>query len=1206
MTLRGILRPILGSVFVIFMLAFSHALLGQAVNGTLLGTVTDATGAAVPNAKVTATDVATDAIHPSVTNESGNYTFPDLQPGIYSVTVEAKGFKKVTQQNINLLSNTTVRIDLALTLGNVTESVTVTTEPPQLQTDRADISTKLEAEAVVNMPLGTNRNYQSLLNVVPGTAPAVFQHSQFFNAASTLQTEANGMPRVSNLYQIEGIDDDERTGLLQIMIPPAEAIGTVDISTNNFEAEMGRAIGAVINVTLKSGTNKFHGSAFEFIQNNYVNARSYFAGPLGHLSYNYFGGSVGGPVIKNKLFFFGDYLHTTDHESISNTMTIPDPRFYTFTTGQSGCTDLHGCIDLSAGMNGTKGQIYDPTSYSDGHIHSGVAGDDRVPFPNNQIPYTLVNGTYPVSLAILQKLNTAAAANGIVSGVKSGTTYKAMNNPANNYTANIPFTKVTDSYDIKIDYTMNEKNHVSGRYSYEKSIPYQASAWGAFLGGPAPTSNGGFEGTGNQAAYSTGLNIDHVFSPTFLTELRLGVAHYGSSATPIDYGASDATTLGVPGVNLSGQLFTSGQVAVTVNGGFNNPMIGYSASLPWIRGESNVDIVNNWTKIIRNHTIKWGGDVRRIHDNLLQDQTFSARGAYTFSDVQTSDAASPGTTIANDIASFLLQQPSQTGRDVNTIFPRYHQWWIFAFASDKWQLSPKLTADIGVRWEDYPPATPAVAGGFSNYNAANDSLVIAGIGSNPSNLGMTTDYKYFAPRTGLSYRFRPSTVIRAGFGISYTPFMDNTYAYNYPIRSNNSFQPVGSSSYTPAVLGDGVTVSTLQVGFPAPVAVTVPTNGIIQLPVTSSGLSGVPLVQAKQLIGQVYTIIPTNFRNPYASSWNVAVQQALPFDMSLQVAYVANHGTRMSVSQNINLPKTYNGGSNSDPEFASFSRTAATNQYFMDFSSNYSSMQAQLTKRFSHGLYFTSAFTWGKALIYSTGGDDDGSLMFFTNLRQNYARADFDRKYNYEQTINYALPFGKGQQWLSNNKVADLVVGGWKLTGIISVVSGLPFTASTNGSNLNTPGTTETATLTGSFKKLKGIGAASPWFDPTVFSVPAGCTGTTAGTFTGTAGAGGTYTPSTCTAPVLGNTGRNQFTGPGYIQDNFSLFKKFNIYRDLASEIRFDAFQLSNTPQFGLPSSNNPTSSAFGTITGTLGSGQGSVNGIGGGRTLQGSVRVMF
>jgi hypothetical protein len=1186
------------------MLAFSHALLGQAVNGTLLGTVTDATGAAVPNAKVTATEVSTGAIHLSASNDSGNYTFPDLQPGLYSVTVEAKGFKKLTQQNITLLSNTTVRVDLALTLGNVTESVTVTTEPPQLQTDRADISTKLEAEAVVNMPLGTNRNFQSLLNVVPGTSPAAFYHSQFFNASSSLQTQANGMPRVTNLYQIEGIDDDERTGLLQIMIPPAEAIAAVDVSTNNYEAELGRSIGAITNVTLKSGTNKFHGSAFEFIQNNYVNARSYFSGKLGHMSYNYFGGSGSGPVIKDKLFIFGDYLHTTDHEMVANTLTIPDSRFSTFTTGQTGCSDSHGCIDLSAAMNGTKGQIYDPST------GDGTTAHPRTAFPNNQLPYALLNTTYPISLALLQKLSTAAAANGTI-------TTKPMNNPANNYTGTLPFTKVTNSFDIKMDYTPREKDHISGRYSYQKVDTFQAATWGSFLGGP---QGSGFEGTGTQNAYSTGINADHVFSPSFFTELRLGLAHYGSSATPIDYGTNDATTLGVPGVNISGSPFTSGQVGAFIcttpastgsstcgTNAFSNPLIGYSASMPWIRGESNIDIVNNWTKIIRNHTFKWGGDIRRIHDNLLQDQTFSARGAYLFADAQTSDAASAGTNIANDIASFLLQQPSQAGRDVNSIFPRYRQWWIFFFASDKWQVSPKLTADIGVRWELYPPATPVEAGGFSNYNPANDTLVLAGEGSNPMNLGMASQYKYFAPRTGLSYRLRPNTVIRAGFGISYVPFGDNTYAYNYPVRANNSFQPVGSSAYTPAVLGDGVTVATFQQGFPAPVSVTIPSNGIITLPQTTSGLSGVPLNQARQLIGQVYTYIPLNYKNSYANSWNVAVQQALPFNMSLQVAYVANHGTRMPVSQNINLPSTYDGGSNSDPEYASFSRTAATNQFFLNFSSNYESLQTQLTKRVSHGLYFTSSFTWGKALTYATGNDDNGSLYSFINPRRGYAPADFDRKFNYEQTFNYALPFGHGQQWLNTNKVANLVIGGWKLTGIISAVSGLPFSVTASGSSLNTPGTTQTATLTGSFKKLGGIGSASPWFDPTVFSQPAGCTGFTAGSITGTPGVNAVYTPSTCTAPVLGNTGRNQFRGPGYIQDSFSIFKKFSIYRETAAEIRLDAFQLSNTPQFGLPNGSGPNgASGFGTITSTLGSGQGTVNGIGGGRSLQGSVRISF
>jgi hypothetical protein len=324
---RKALTNTLIAVFV--WVCISTAMFGQAVSGTLVGTVQDSSGAAVAKAPVTATQTETGTIYQTVTNDTGNYTIPSLPPGRYSVAVAAQGFKKQTHENIDILLNATTRVDVTVVPGSVNEEVLVTTIPPLLQTDRADISTKLERQQLANLPMGTNRNFQSLLNLVPGTAPAVFQHSQFFNAQSALQTEVNGVPRHGNLYQIEGIDDDERTGLLQIIIPPADAIQSVDISTNNFEAELGRATGAVTNVVLKSGTNAFHGSAFYYVQNSAVNARSYFGGPLGHLSYNNYGGSIGGPIFKNKLFFFGDYQGSSDHERISNTFTIPDSRYFT-------------------------------------------------------------------------------------------------------------------------------------------------------------------------------------------------------------------------------------------------------------------------------------------------------------------------------------------------------------------------------------------------------------------------------------------------------------------------------------------------------------------------------------------------------------------------------------------------------------------------------------------------------------------------------------------------------------------------------------------------------------------------------------------------------------------------------------------------------------------------------------------------------------
>ena len=302
---------------------------GQAVNATLLGTVTDSTGAVVGNAKVTIAEQNTGVSHSGQTNESGNYTFPDLPPGEYTVTAELTGFKTEAHRNITLLVNSSTRVDLQLQPGNVTESVVVTAETPLLETDRADTGAKIEGVQAAAMPLGTQRNFQGLLNLVPGTTRATFDHSQFFNAASSLQTEVNGQLREGNNYQIEGIDDNERTGLLQVLIPPVEAIQTVDVSTSNFEAELGRAAGAVVNVFLKSGSNAFHGEGYEFLRNNYFQARNSFNPSVGHLAYNQFGGTIGGPIRRNKLFFFADYQRVFDHEANTNLVTVPSGAFHT-------------------------------------------------------------------------------------------------------------------------------------------------------------------------------------------------------------------------------------------------------------------------------------------------------------------------------------------------------------------------------------------------------------------------------------------------------------------------------------------------------------------------------------------------------------------------------------------------------------------------------------------------------------------------------------------------------------------------------------------------------------------------------------------------------------------------------------------------------------------------------------------------------------
>lgn len=510
----------------------------QAVNATLLGSVTDSTGAVIAGAKVVVTEVNTNISHTGKTNESGNYTFPDLPPGDYSVRVEIAGFKVETRTNIALLVNTSTRVDVQLQPGNVSESVEVTAAPALLETDRADTGRKLEQVLVADTPLGTNRNFQSLLNLVPGTAPAVFQHSQFFNASSSLQTEVNGQLREGNNYLIEGTDDNERTGLLQILVPPIEAIQTVDVSTSNFDPELGRATGAVVNVVLKSGSNAYHGAAYEFLQNSDFNSRSFFNPSVGHLAYNYVGGNFGGAFKKNKLFFFGDYLRVMDHEANTNLTTIPSAAFRTG--------------DLSAGTT----LVYDPAT-------GNADGTGRTPFPNNQIPANRIN---PVSAAIL----------GLLPG-----TNEAFNpaKPSNNYYALLPFQKTTDSLDYKMDYNISDSDRLSGRFSFARPVVFQSPIFGD-AGGPA---QGAFEGTGTQKTYSAGLNYDHTFSPSLLLESRLGIAHYHNAAQQSDFGSTDATKIGIPGVNIS--AFTSGQVGISIpnfaGSTLSTPadLIGYSRQL---------------------------------------------------------------------------------------------------------------------------------------------------------------------------------------------------------------------------------------------------------------------------------------------------------------------------------------------------------------------------------------------------------------------------------------------------------------------------------------------------------------------------------------------------------------------------------------------------------------------------------------------------
>ncbi len=1130
----------------ILLLGFSTPVIGQAVNATLLGTVSDSSGAAVANVKVTITETNTGISHASQTNDSGNYVFPDLPPGTYKVLAEQPGFKRESRAGIDLIVNSTERIDLVLQPGNVSETVTVEAETPILQTERADTGRKLETVLTENVPLGTNRNFQNLLNIVPGTTRATFQHSQFFNASSSLQTEVNGQLREGNNYQVEGIDDNERTGLLQILIPPAESIQTVDVSTSNYDAELGRASGAVVNVILKSGSNNYHGAAYEFARNNYFNARNFFDPSVGHLAYNYLGGKLGGPIKKNKLFFFADYLKVYDHEANTNRVSIPTTAFHSGDLSASTTTIYN---PFSGNPDGTGRQPLVATS---------APGGAMVPGPNG----TMVDAYNPACKA-------GSCANIVPLALMDPIALKLValmpnpNLPGNtsNYFALLAYHKDFDYFDGKVDANITEKDRLSMRLSYQRPATFQAPIFG-LAGGPA---RGNFEGSGLQNTYSTGLNYNRFFSNTLVAEFRVGVAWYHNEAHNSDFGTNTSTTLGIPGVNLD-KTITSGIVGVTINGGFSNPLIGFSASLPWVRAETNIDFVNTWTKILGNHTVKFGVDFRRIRDALLQEQTFSPRGLYTFSDGQTAlkctavllpqcpKIGTSPTSFTNDFASFLLDVPSQAGRDLATFFPNYRASQFFTFAQDKWLVTPKFSADLGVRWEFYPPATPAAKGGFSNYNPVNNTLIVSGYGSIPNDLGIATHYKYFAPRLGLAYRLKESTVFRAGFGISYTPFPDNSYAYNFPVRANNSFSPV-VASYGPAVLPSGQT-ATFENGFPSLILPVVPSTGIITNPT----------------VGSAYFVVNQNFKNPYTESWNAAIQQSLPGRFVLDVAYVGNHSVDTVVNYNLNAATVVGLGNNGQPEFNSFGRTANTNLLFAGYSSSYHALQVKFDRRFSGGFATTTAYTFGKGMGFQT--DDDGGLAFYINQRRDYARNDFDRTQTFVQSVVYDLPFGKGKRLVSSG-IGAAIVGGWRISSFLTLMSGLPLYFSASSAGLLAPGNSQTPDLVAPVKILHGIGLGNPWFSTSSFAAASGT--------------------------AFGTVGRNYLSGPNFFNLDAALSKSIRFTERYNLDLRLEVFGVTNTPQFFFTTGN-------GTVAGlTLNSSSwGQITNATGGRELQLGAKFNF
>ena len=1147
--------------------------MGQAINATLLGTVTDASSAVVAGAKITITEMKTGVVHMVNTNESGNYEVPDLAPGQYEVAAEMQGFKRAVHSGVDVLVNTDTRINLVLQPGTAQETVIVTSELPILQTDRADIGQKISERQAEELPLGFNRNFQGLLNLVPGTTRAHREHSSFFNAQDSLRTEVNGQSGLANNLQFEGLNDNERTGLLSIYIPPIEAIQTVDVTTSNYDAELGRANGAVTNVILKSGANEFHGGAYEINRISALAAKSFFqtVAPKAPSVYNYYGANVGGPIVRNKTFFFGDFLRINDHQGQFFNGTVPPGDF------------RNGDFSRATNKSGTLIPIYDPAT-------GNPDGTGRTQFAFNGTP-NLIDPTRisPIATAILAKIPLPNVLPAGCSGNPNNPTGPGCLVATNNFQGTTKFIKNTTSFDVKIDHNISVTNRLSGRFSFSDQSLSQAPIFGV-VGGP---SNGAFSGTGKQRYWDVAVNYYHVFSPTLITEIRAGVDHYRNVANNTDRGQTVKSEIGldIPGANL-GTTNTSGMpcIVLTGNNG-DNCFAGYSASLPWIRGETNLNVANNWTKTRGNHTFKWGVDYHRLRDDLAQWQDQNPRGVLRFTNNVTS--INPNTNVltssqANTVASFLLDMPNSVGRDVPINAKAFRGNELFTYAADRWQVFRKLTLDLGLRWEFYPPFTPSGPGRFSNYDPTTNNLVIAGLGGNPSDLGRKTHYKDFAPRVGIAYRLTETTVVRGGFAISYFPYPDNDYAFDFPVLQNNAFPSLNGSSFTQSVDASNKPIS-MASGFPTPLVVP---PGTAVIPVVGK-------VGTTSLLTQNYTVVNLNFREPYTESWNLAVQHALPGKFVLEAAYVGNHGVDLPTAFNLNaatLPSAKATNANRPLFTLLHPLTGNVALKFLGTSSNYNALQAKLDRKLSGGFLMTTAYTFSKALGYVNEGSNTinstvgGLQNYIGSIRSNYAPLAFDRRHTVVQSLIYELPFGKGKLLLKSG-VGSMFLGGWQVSTILTVMSGLPLNI-TGGTTLNAPGDTQAPDVNGSFRMLHGIGGpgagSSSWFDVTPSTITVTVNGQTQ-----TLQCRGAFCQSPLIDPltaganggVLGNGPRRAFSGPGLFNLDASVFRRFPIKERMNMEFRAEAFSVTNTPQFDKPGQgfSTNTSSTFGYITNTIG-----------------------
>lgn len=1040
----------------------------QATSGTLTGQVTDPTGAVIPNATVTITDTQHGSSVTTTTNAEGLFTRTQLANSTYNVGVSATGFQPTQQNNIVVDVDRETRINVTMQLGGTQTTVqVVANQAPVLVTDRAEISTTLPARELVDIPtLGQNVTQLELL--APGTVRNTYDIAGTENPQGGQANNTNGLLFGFTNRQIDGADDMDAVLGIQVVNPPPDSLDQMKVTTSNYDAEFGRSGGSFVSYTTKSGSNDFHGDLFEYLRNNYFDARNPYTESIRQqpLRFNQFGGSLGGRIIRDKLFFFGTYQGQRERLGGGFQEFVP-----TAAERSGDLTALGGPVLPGGAISPVASKL--------------LAG---IPLPN------IGTNTY------------------------LGTGSVSFN---------------SDQYDARVDWNVNPNDRLFFRYDLFRDTISSPAIFGT-LGGPGFSSLYG-PGNSHGQNHNGAVNWNHVFSSSWLLNLRYSYFRYQIDNLPVDSGLNTATQVGIPGINL-GTTDTSGLSNFILNGtalsgttvaGFPSSTfqlgtsIGINAPLHELEQLHQLSPVV--TKELGKHEIKFGGDYRWVV-NYRSSSDFSQRGEFGFN----SGVATPFGVTSDAFESFLLGYPSTFQRFQFLGIPKEYEQDVFAFAQDRWRITPKLTLSLGLRWELYT-APYARRGDGANFNLNTGLLMVAGLGNVDRYTNINTRTNNFAPRIGIAYQFNPKTVVRAGYGRSYFPnFFSIQISHNFPV---DYAQSLTASTGTALPF-------TLSQGPPAPTPPAVPADGLLPLP---TGVSA--------------TGIPLNRKTAYVDMYNVAVQHEFGKNFSFQLAYVGNYTRHLYDFYNANAPIPSPGLSNDNrPYFSRFGYTQDITAFANDLSSNYNSLQVTAEKRLSAWYSLTGQYTYSKTLNY---GDNSREFNPY-NLAADYGPAGFDRTHSFSLGHVLQVPVGQGRKFLTNmNKAEQLILGGWQFTGMTTAYSGRPFTPiyGTNTSlNSNFP------------LKAFQIG------DPNA-NIPSGAGFNPAA-----------YVPiaTVSTDPAFafreGNAGRNSLRGPAFFEADWELGKTFQITERQSLAFAWQNFNVLNNVNRGLPV-NDLTSSNVGAFT---------------------------